>query len=130
MRGVIENIHKNIVEVRINCLSSCAGCSQRADCGITKQPAKLIKLKADTDKQYQKGQEVELSVSLKTVSISLFFAYILPLLLVLSVLCLSLYAEKSETESAIYSLSILLPYYLILFYLNSWLKKQLEIRIK
>ena len=131
MQGIIEKVTDDTLEIRIKCMSSCECCSGRENCGIKSQISKILKIKADVDnKKYREGQEVELSVSLKTGIVSLFFAYILPLILVVSVLCISLYFTNSETASAIYSLSILFPYYFLLFYLNSWLKKRLEIKIK
>lgn len=129
-KGVVENITDDVLEVKIKCMSACEACSQRQNCGLTTQPSKKLAVKVNNVNQYNIGQEVDVKISLKTIGMSLVFAYILPLFLVLTVLIISLSLDCSETKSAIYSLLSLIPYYFLLFCINTWLKKQLKIEIQ
>ena len=129
-KGVVENITDDVLEVKIKCMSACEACSQRQNCGLTTQPSKKLAVKVNNANQYNIGQEVDVKISLKTIGMSLVFAYILPLFLVLTVLIISLSLDCTETKSAIYSLLSLIPYYFLLFCINTWLKKQLKIEIQ
>lgn len=62
--------------------------------------------------------------------IAVFFAYILPLLLVLSTLVITLIFTASETSAAIYSLAVLIPYYLVLMLFRRSFARRFSFKIK
>jgi len=129
-KGIIQNINNNILQIQLKCLSSCASCSHKSNCSINSTSAKNIEVKVHNPQNYQINQEVEVYISNHSIGISLFFAYILPLLLVLLVIGVMLHCNYSEMTSALGGLFVLPIYYISLIYINSWLKKQIKITIQ
>ena len=127
-RGVISAINGDEVTVRIRCSSACAECSQYHTCSLEKM-TKEIKVKSDPTQHYTIGQEVTLNITQKNIFLCLTLAYLIPLMLLLSVIWGGTLAGWQEAISAVAALLSLIPYYAILFLMNSRLKKHLKITI-
>ena len=124
--GIIKDIHTGRVIVEILCKSSCAECLQKGNCAIHDMTIKTITVDTPDADTYNIGEKVKVELSEKDKKISLFFAYILPLCLLLCSLSLFSVFEYSDTLNAIASLIVLAVYYVFLRSFHNYLKKHIK----
>ena len=129
-QGTVIGINDNELTIQAVCQTACADCHQKQNCLLTEYKKKTFSIKVADSIKYHIGQQVELNISLKTMTYSICFAYILPLICLLMVMGLLSYMEYSETICAVGSLLSLGGYYLILKYLQNWLQKKIKPEIK
>lgn len=127
-KGIITDIRGNTADVRIECQSACHGCAQREACSL-KTGMRFVQLELTNPEEFKIGEEVNISVSSQSQRLSLFFAYILPLIIILTELIILSWMGKSETFNAILTLITLLVYYATLRLLDRWLKKRIKISV-
>ncbi|MBR1648938.1 MAG: SoxR reducing system RseC family protein [Alphaproteobacteria bacterium] len=123
-KGTVRAIKDGFVFIEFKTGEACGGCALKNTCTKTKE------LKIADDKKYVIGQEVEISGTGNGVLFSSFLAYIIPLLLVLSVLFTVLTITDNETLSAILSLLSIPVYYAGLFAFRHIWHKKLQIKVR
>ena len=122
IKGVISSIEGENITVRVQCASACMHCKQKTVCPIeTIKKEATIKVK-ESHKHFV-GETVTLALSKSNMILCLIVAYGIPLALILASLAISTWLGCSEKIAGIVALTSILPYYLILFFLNSKLKK-------
>ena len=114
--GVVESIKGQMMRVRIEQTSACAGCQAKKICSSADRQDKWVDIPSFSG-TYQTGQPVivtgEPSAGLKAVLI----AYVIPLILMMAALAVSslwLFPGK-DGLAALVALSVTLLYYLILY---------------
>ena len=128
--GRIKKINEHQLEVEIQTGSACHGCAVRASCSLPDNAVRIIPVAPLPGKNYRLGEQVTVVMGESQGWLAVFMAFILPLLLVLAVLFSSLALWHNETLSALLSLLILLPYYLILYRFRNRLQKRFHFRLK
>ena len=113
-RGIIRAINGNTLTVSLECTSACATCGQARNCAVAGAVRKEIQVYESHPHEYTVGQEVEVELSAKSMGLSLFLAYILPLIIFLMVLSFMSWLTFSEDISAITALIALVIYYFVL----------------
>ena len=129
-RGTIIDINNNELTVQAVCQAACASCHQRQNCLLTEYQKKNFSIKVSNPQNYHIGQQVELNISTQSICYSICFAYILPLICILLTIGILHYLKYSETICAVGSLGCLGVYYVVLLYLQRWLKKRIKLEIK
>lgn len=114
--GIVENINGSYVQVRIQQTSACSSCSVKAHCNASETKEKLIDVYNRNCLDCQVGDQVwitgETSMGMKAV----WLAFVLPFMILLLVLFIAMnLTERDEVVSAIMSLVMLIPYYLIIY---------------
>lgn len=127
--GIITAIKQNIITVEIAQKEACGSCALKDACSQTTKQHK-IEVEAETPENYKTGQKVEVIISSKQAFYAALYGYIIPLFLVIFSLFLSFIYTKNETTSALCGLSILFPYYILLWIFRNNLKKSLIIKIR
>lgn len=121
--GIIERIDGDTVFVRIIQQSACSACHARGMCSASDSKIKVIEIN-NFSGHLNVDDEVTIcgqsSLGLKAVLL----AFVLPLLLIIAVITLCIYAGVTETASAAAGLLILIPYYFVLYLMRDKLKKQ------
>lgn len=128
--ATVINVDGEFITVDILSRSACAACTLKDNCGIFDCKTKEIKIKTDTPDRFTPGQNVMIVIDENHGWTAVFFGYILPLLLVLAALGTTLFVTEDETAAGIYSLMILIPYYLILMLFKKAFARKLIFRIK
>ena len=130
--GIIESIGSDgHVRVRITQMAACAGCKVAAHCNASEQKVKMVDVyeptrnsssgegSVESDKRdslwYKVGDSVVVATSQVAAGRALLLGFGLPLVLLLVVLAAMLLAGVGEGTSALASLAVLAPYYLILW---------------
>jgi len=129
--GIITAVKKNEVTIEILCRSACSECAQKNSCGLSDAIKKKIIIPTADASAYQTGEKVIIGISSASIALSLFFAYILPLfLLLLGIVIGTGVLNFSETLSAVVSLSIVIIYYVGLKFLNKWFQKYIKMTVR
>lgn len=115
-RGTVENIGDFYLKVRIVQVSACASCSVRGHCSASESKEKLIDVFDSKGLAPQVGQQVVIcgtsSMGLKAVG----WAFVLPFaIVVLSLFGAMELTRGDEVTSALISLCMLIPYYIMLY---------------
>ena len=119
--GTVSRILPHRVEVTVISVSACLHCRLKENCTVSDCRSRNILVETDNPQRYAPGSRVTVLRDSRLGWWSVFYAYIWPLILVLSSLFAILAATADETAAAAGALAVLVPYYLLL----SAMKKRL-----
>ena len=128
--GFIKNVEGRKAEVSIFVNSGCASCEINGSCSISDSTEKVIEVHLSNHEQFDIGQEVmvEMKQSLGTWAVLL--GYFFPFLVVVISLFVFVAAGFSEGLSALLSLGLLAPYYLLLYISRGFFSKRFTYTIQ
>ncbi|MFO8001178.1 MAG: SoxR reducing system RseC family protein [Marinilabilia sp.] len=114
--GIVEQADGNHVKVRILNQSACASCHAKGACTAADMQEKIVE--AYCDHTLSPGEKVILIGESKLGLHAAWWAYILPLMLLLATLFTTFAITRNENIAGLLSLGILVPYFLTikLFY--------------
>lgn len=124
---VVESIN-NLTKVKIVSQSACASCHAKSACTAADLQDKIIDV--TTSEYFSKGEHVLIMGTPKQGLIATWLAYVLPVILVLSVLVISFTVTNNEDLSGLLALMILVPYFIIIKLAGSKIKKTFTFTIK
>jgi sigma-E factor negative regulatory protein RseC len=113
--GVIENIQNNKIFVRILSQSACSTCHAKGACNVAEMKDKIIELEGLKDRQLKKGDEVMVRLDESLGKKAVFLGYVLPLLILVISIIVFISLLENEGLSALISILMLVPYYLVLY---------------
>lgn len=128
--GIITNINNDSIEIKILSKSACASCNIKSACNMSEMQEKIITIPAPKDKNLSIGQEVKISMGLGQANKAVIFAYVIPVVTLISMIFIFNALKIEEGINALLSISSLLPYYLILFLFRKKLKRKFEYEIQ
>jgi len=115
--GIVHEVNSGQITVKVIAQSACSTCRAATFCGA-ETSEKLISVNQWTGK-YTSGEEVIVSMQESLGYKAMFWGYLLPFFLVLSVLIAMLSVTENEGLSGLVSLLILFPYYAVLYLLRN-----------
>ena len=125
--GVVTKITDDVVTISLKGNINCDGCKAKMACGASESNDKEIEVFNDLSKlQLNENVAVELNYSLGLRAV--FFAYVLPFIIMLSVLLISSTLVK-EWIAGVLSILVLLPYYTILSLMKNSFKETFKFSI-
>ena len=127
-KGRIESIDGNKINVNFLAMSGCATCHAKGVCSAADMQEKSVEV-FDFTNQYKLGEEVNVTLKQSLGFRALFLGYVLPFILILFILIILTAITKNEAISGIGALSVLVPYYLILFLLKDKIRKKFTFTI-
>ena len=124
--GKVESIHGDHVAVRIIQRSACTSCKLAKSCLTSESKVKIVDIWTRDAASYHVGQDVMVEVSGKIGTLAVFLGFVIPTILVLSVVVLSIYVMEhvpslyvtppdNQAIAALLGLLVLIPYYIILY---------------
>ncbi len=125
--GIVHEVDNNCIKVRIAVQSACSSCKAHSFCGVDTSE-KLIEVEHWVG-EYNKGEAVMLSLQQSLGYRALFWGYILPFFLVISVIISMIFLTGNEALSGLVSLLVLVPYYAILYFFRDRFKKTFSFKI-
>lgn len=128
--ATIEQINGSVIYVNVANNSACANCSLNKNCGLFDTKNKSVTVMSSNPELYRIGQKVMVTIDEKKGWVAVAFGYIIPLILVLVTLIATNAITNDETASGIYSLMILIPYYLVLLLFKNTFTRKFDFRIK
>lgn len=129
--GVITNIKPGEITVSIEQKSACTGCHAASYCVSTDCKDRAVKIKSFNNKDYSLGERVLVIGSRSMGHKAVLLSFVLPLvlLLVVAVLCISVF-HTSEVLGAGISLASVVLYYLFLSLFEKRLSRDMIFMIK
>ena len=126
---IIKIDQQNITAEFIS-LAACDGCRAKDLCNKNNCIKSTVNIVDENAQSYSVGQEITVQMNEKDGLLSVIIAYLLPLIIFVISLLILTYITKDEIKSGIYSIIILITYYLLLISKNTYLKKKLIIKTK
>ena len=128
--GTVSRILPHRVEVTVISVSACLHCRLKENCTVSDCRSRNILVETDNPQRYAPGSRVTVLMDSRLGWWSVFYAYILPLILVLGSFFAILAATADETAAAAGALAVLVPYYLLLAAMKKRLLSRYAFRLK
>jgi sigma-E factor negative regulatory protein RseC len=128
-KGFVKEIRDNSLFVNIVNESACSACHAKGVCNVADYQNKEIEITNFTG-IYSTGQEVTIIFQESKGFTALFFGYILPFLVVLLALITAISVTGNELTSGLFSLAVLIPYYITLYFFRHYLKKVFKFELE
>lgn len=122
-KGVISEIRDEAVFVNIMQASACAGCHVNSACSMADKKEKVVEV-FDISGKFKEGEEVMVACSSAMGLKAVFYAFVVPLFLVLVTLMSLIHVIQSEVLAIIGSISLLSLYFVVLYVLKNRFKKK------
>ena len=127
--GIIDSIEGNHIKVRILQTSSCSSCKIANHCNAADTKTKIVDLYAD-GQSYKIQDEVIVSVSRDITTLAVLLCFVVPL----GMMLLSIFGLKAvglnELVAAFTSLSILIPYYFLIWCFRKRIAQKVSFRLE
>lgn len=129
-KGKIKQIDKTRVQVQIMQASACSACEAKSLCHSAESKEKVIEVETADASDFKVGQDVILVGTLSQGLKAVFYAYVIPLILMLAVLFLALTNGVDEPLSALLAVGILIPYYIVVYFLRHHFSRKFSFTLK
>ncbi|MBR4157098.1 MAG: SoxR reducing system RseC family protein [Bacteroidales bacterium] len=127
--GIVTSIDNDSVQIKILSKSACASCNIKGACNMSEMKEKIISIPRPEDKNLSIGQEVNISMELSQANRAVIFAYLIPVIILVSMIFILNALKFDEGINALLSIGSLIPYYLIIFLFRDKLKRKFEYEI-
>lgn len=126
--GIVTHIDSKIVQVSIIQKAACSDCHAKGSCTASETDEKIIDV-ANNGDHFSVGEKVVLTGQSSMGFLAVLLAFIIPFILILiSLLVLRLFTDNEAISGSV-SLSLLIPYYIILSQFNNKLKTKFQFQI-
>ncbi len=129
-KGIIEKTYKNKIVVAILAQSACMSCRLKNNCSVSDTEKKTIEIFTVNPENYSAGETVIVYFKQSLGFRALLLGYLLPFIIVISVLLITVSITDNEGVSGLAALVSLIPYYLILHLKRNKIKNTFSFSIK
>jgi sigma-E factor negative regulatory protein RseC len=120
--GIVKSSDNKSVTVSIISSSACSGCHAEGICSLSGQEEKMVEIPGLYS--VAPGDSVKVLMKQSSGFTAVLFGYVMPLVLVLTILIILVSASVPELPAGIVSVAVLFPYYLILYLLRNRINKR------
>ena len=113
--GIVTAVSDKGVTVQINAVSACVSCAAHAKCGFAESKDKTLEIPTEHSSDYQIGQHVTVNIDHSRGLLAVWFAYLLPAILLIAVIVALSLAHIPEGLVALAALATLGLYILVLY---------------
>lgn len=125
--GFIKSISDGKAEVMIISKSACATCDIGGSCSVSDTKEKVIDVRLpQSEENYQVGQSVTVQMKQSSGVWAILFGYVFPFVAVVLVLVILTSLSLDQGLAGLLSLSILLPYYFVIYLSRNLFKKRFD----
>ncbi len=129
-QGVITNISNNIVSVKIVQRSACSDCHVKSACMAADSKEKVVDI-VDCSDNFKINDLVVIEGKKSIGYKAVFWAFVLPVILILSTLSIATsILMYGEIKTALASIAVLVPYYVILYLFRNKMASSFRFTIK
>jgi positive regulator of sigma E activity len=126
--GIIGKIDKKGIKVTIGVFAGCADCQIKGNCDMAEESIKELFIECDSS-LYKTGQRVMIRLKSERKTNAQFLKFILPFILLISVMLISSVFTRNEATIGIVSLITLFSYYIIYFLAGRKVKEKLKYQV-
>ena len=128
-KGIVEGSGNDVVKVRISPVSACSDCHSKASCSVFGTTERIIEVPGKTG-EFRTGDRVGVTITASMGHKAVVLGYFLPFLVVLLSLIAFTLLKYKEWQAGLIALSTLIPYYIILYFSRSRLRKTFTFTLK
>jgi sigma-E factor negative regulatory protein RseC len=128
--GTINKIEGDRVFVRIAAESACASCHVKGSCSVANMADKIVEVHSPANDNLKVGTTVTVSMKQAMGTKAVLLAYFLPFILVMACLITLINITGNELLAGLVSLSVLAPYYLVLYFFRHRMGKTFYFEIQ
>jgi sigma-E factor negative regulatory protein RseC len=121
--GIVESIEGQKVNVKILAQSACSSCHAKGMCSVAEMEEKIIEVNTGAVSNLKPGDTVQITMKKSLGPRAVFLGYLLPFLILLTTLITVLAITGNEGLAAIIAILVLVPYYVVLYYLKDRISK-------
>lgn len=125
--AIVSRISGDSVFVSLDQNVHCDSCRAKMACGISESKTEEIEI-INTDNSFKINENVEVVINKALGLKAVIWAYVLPFILLISVLIISS-LFFAEWQAGLIALAVLVPYFFILHSLNSVFRKKFKISV-
>ena len=126
--GIVQRTEDNKVIVVISASSACSGCHAEGSCSLSGKEEKIIEVRGKYN--VKPGERVTILMKQSMGYAALFLGYLLPLIIVVSLLITLISFKVSELSSGLISIAILIPYYIVIFLFRKTINEKFKFTLK
>lgn len=127
--GIVDSISGEVVKVRIVQSSSCAACKVASYCTSSESKEKFIDVKCKNASRFSVGQKVIVATDTSNGAKAVTLAFAIPAVLLFATVAACIFSGITEGYAALAGIAILVPYYLVIYFFNDTLRKELTFTI-
>lgn len=125
--GFIKSIADGKAEVVIIAKSACASCEINGSCSVSDTSEKIIDVRLPkSSSNYQIGQSIVIKMKQSNGVWAILFGYFFPFVVLVSTLIVLTNLHFDQTVAGVLSLSMLIPYYFIIYLSRNIFKKRFD----
>lgn len=128
-QGVVCSTDEGRVCVRILQSSACGGCKVASRCNASDTKEKRVYVDVDDASAYAVGDSVVVATDASVGLRASFYAYLLPLLLMVVMLVVAVVLTDSEGVAALSAIGVLVPYYMLLYFCRDRIGRKIRFEI-
>lgn len=126
--GVVQAVGNNKIVVRITAAPDCAGCHASGVCGFAGREEKIIDISGNYD--VKPGENVTVMMQKSMGFKAVLLSYMIPFILVMAALIVLVSLSVSELTAGLVSISVLVPYFLILYFFRKRIDRNFIFTLK
>lgn len=126
--GIVQSSGGDILTVRITSASACSGCHAEGSCSLSGKTDKLIEIEGSYN--VSPGDKVKVIMKQSDGYTALLLGYVIPLLLIVTVLVVLVSLDVAELQAGLLSLAVLAPWYGFLRLFRNRIKNKINFSIK
>lgn len=126
--GTVQTTGENYVTVLLSPSVSCTGCQGKNSCNLSDKENKIVTLSGNYN--VRPGDTVTVSMKQSMGYFALWLGYLLPLFLFLAILVLLLSFSVHELLAGLLSVTVLVPYYLLLIVFRKGISNKFSFTLK
>lgn len=126
--GIVQKADNKSVTVSISSSSACAGCHAEGSCSLSGREEKTVVVIGDYP--YKAGDRVDVVMQQSLGYRAVFLGYLLPGIIVIATLVTLVASGVAEWLSGLVSLSVVIPYFLIMLAFRKTINEKFEFSLK
>ena len=126
--GIVKSSDHKSVKVSITSSSACSGCHAESICSLYGNEQRIVEVPGDYN--VAPGESVKVIMKQSSGYKAVLLGYVLPLILVIMVLILLAAFSFPELTAGLASISILIPYYTLLYLLKKRINRKFTFMLK
>ena len=129
--GIVESVEPDCLHVRILQTSACASCKAASHCHASESKEKIVSVYGVSESDgFSKGDQVTVWASMETGRNAVLLAFVLPFVLMVSVVFLMSRFTTEEPLMALSGVGILVPYYILLYMFRDRISNRFSFKVE
>lgn len=126
--GVVKSADNKSVTVSIIAESACSGCHAEGLCSLSGKEEKIVEIQGTFN--VSPGETVRVLMKQSSGYAAVLFGYVLPLILVVTVLIILASSGVPELAAGLGSVAVLAPYYMVLYFFRKRIDRKFAFSLK